>query len=189
MHVVFNVSFYTSGRQFSTVCRRNRAGSSAAGRRCVAVFLPRGRVRQLQGHLDGRSLRIPAQSAAGAECQRNGTPRRAVVSGRSDQRPDRGAREVTSVEDIARRQLGMVVTDKWSLAPDVVGVRLLPAHGERRLNRLPGPVCGCAAGGRQTTPVLHRQRPAGGDRHDRTACAACRGRRLHLMGLRCAESG
>jgi CDP-4-dehydro-6-deoxyglucose reductase len=48
------------------------------------------------------------------------------------------AREVTSVEDIARRQLGMVVTDKWRLAPDVTGLRLLPAHGERRLNRLPG---------------------------------------------------
>ncbi|WP_426701107.1 2Fe-2S iron-sulfur cluster-binding protein [Rhodanobacter sp. Col0626] len=48
------------------------------------------------------------------------------------------AREVTSVEDIARRQLGMVVTDKWPLTPDVTGLRLLPAHGERRLNRLPG---------------------------------------------------
>lgn len=48
------------------------------------------------------------------------------------------AREVTSVEDIARRQLGMVVTDKWPLASDVIGLRLLPAHGERRLNRLPG---------------------------------------------------
>lgn len=48
------------------------------------------------------------------------------------------AREVTSVEDIARRQLGMVVTEKWPLAADVTGVRLLPARGERRLNRLPG---------------------------------------------------
>jgi CDP-4-dehydro-6-deoxyglucose reductase len=48
------------------------------------------------------------------------------------------AREVTSVEDIARRQLGMVVTEKWRLATDVIGLRLLPAHGERRLNRLPG---------------------------------------------------
>jgi CDP-4-dehydro-6-deoxyglucose reductase, E3 len=48
------------------------------------------------------------------------------------------AREVTSVEDIARRQLGMVVTEKWKLAPDVTGLRLLPAHGERHLNRLPG---------------------------------------------------
>jgi CDP-4-dehydro-6-deoxyglucose reductase len=48
------------------------------------------------------------------------------------------AREVTSVEDIARRQLTMVVTEKWRLAADVIGLRLLPAPGERRLNRLPG---------------------------------------------------
>jgi CDP-4-dehydro-6-deoxyglucose reductase len=48
------------------------------------------------------------------------------------------ARPVTSVEDIARRQLGMVVSAKWQLAADVVGVRLLPAAGERRLKRLPG---------------------------------------------------
>ncbi|MEO6799992.1 MAG: 2Fe-2S iron-sulfur cluster-binding protein [Rhodanobacter sp.] len=48
------------------------------------------------------------------------------------------AREVTSVEDIARRQLAMVVTEKWSLAPDVTGLRLLPAPGERPLKRLPG---------------------------------------------------
>ena len=48
------------------------------------------------------------------------------------------AREVTSVEDIARRQLDVVVTEKWLLTPDVIGVRLHPAAGERRLNRLPG---------------------------------------------------
>ncbi len=48
------------------------------------------------------------------------------------------ARPVTSVEDIARRQLGMVVTAKWQLASDVIGVRLLPAAGERRLKRLAG---------------------------------------------------
>lgn len=48
------------------------------------------------------------------------------------------AREVTSVEDIARRQLGVVVAEKWRLAPDVIGLRLMPAPGERRLLRLPG---------------------------------------------------
>jgi len=48
------------------------------------------------------------------------------------------AREVTSVEDIARRQLNVVVSEKWRLAPDVIGLRLLPAPGERRLLRLPG---------------------------------------------------
>ncbi len=48
------------------------------------------------------------------------------------------AREVTSVEDIARRQLSLVVTEKWHLTPDVVGLRLLPAPGERPLKRLAG---------------------------------------------------
>ncbi|MEO8810171.1 MAG: 2Fe-2S iron-sulfur cluster-binding protein [Rhodanobacter sp.] len=48
------------------------------------------------------------------------------------------ARAVTSVEDIARRQLGMVVSEKWRLASDVIGVRLFPAAGERRLKRLAG---------------------------------------------------
>lgn len=48
------------------------------------------------------------------------------------------AREVASVADIARRQLAVVVADKWRLAPDVIGLRLLPGHGERRLRRLPG---------------------------------------------------
>jgi CDP-4-dehydro-6-deoxyglucose reductase, E3 len=48
------------------------------------------------------------------------------------------AREVTSVADIARRQLSVVVTDRWRLAPDVIGLRLLPDAGESRLNWLPG---------------------------------------------------
>ncbi|WP_266170384.1 2Fe-2S iron-sulfur cluster-binding protein [Dyella subtropica] len=48
------------------------------------------------------------------------------------------AREVTSVEDIARRQLDVVVADKRPLAPEVVGLRLRPAPGEARLNWLPG---------------------------------------------------
>ena len=47
-------------------------------------------------------------------------------------------REVPSVEDIVRRQLGMEVVDKWRLASDVIGVRLRPERGERRLRRLPG---------------------------------------------------
>ncbi|WP_243042169.1 2Fe-2S iron-sulfur cluster-binding protein [Dyella sedimenti] len=48
------------------------------------------------------------------------------------------AREVTSVEDIARRQLDVVVSRKWTLAPDVVGVALRPAPGQARLAWLPG---------------------------------------------------
>ncbi|EIL87169.1 2Fe-2S iron-sulfur cluster-binding protein [Rhodanobacter sp. 115] len=48
------------------------------------------------------------------------------------------AREVTSVEDIARRQLRVRVADKWTLAPDVTGLRLLPDEGVPRLRWLPG---------------------------------------------------
>jgi len=48
------------------------------------------------------------------------------------------AREVTSVEDIARRQLAVQVSRKWQLAPDVIGLHLQPAVGEPRLNWLPG---------------------------------------------------
>jgi len=48
------------------------------------------------------------------------------------------AREVTSVEDIARRRLDVVVVDKRLLAPDVIGLRLQPAPGEARLRWLAG---------------------------------------------------
>lgn len=48
------------------------------------------------------------------------------------------AREVTSVEDVARRELEVRVTHKWQLAPDVVGLHLRPAPGEANLIWLPG---------------------------------------------------
>lgn len=48
------------------------------------------------------------------------------------------AREVTSVKDVARRQLDVVVTEKRQLAADVVGLHLQPAPGEMALNWLPG---------------------------------------------------
>ncbi|RDI97267.1 NAD(P)H-flavin reductase [Dyella solisilvae] len=48
------------------------------------------------------------------------------------------AREVTSVEDITRRQLDVVVSRKWMLAPDVIGVELQPVEGQARLQWLPG---------------------------------------------------
>jgi CDP-4-dehydro-6-deoxyglucose reductase len=47
-------------------------------------------------------------------------------------------REVTSVEAIARRQLDVVVSEKWQLASDAVGLHLLPAPGETPLNWVPG---------------------------------------------------
>ncbi|MEO8746285.1 MAG: FAD-binding oxidoreductase [Rhodanobacter sp.] len=39
---------------------------------------------------------------------------------------------------MARRQLDVRVTAKWHLAPDVVGLRLMPGPGEGHLRRLPG---------------------------------------------------
>lgn len=48
------------------------------------------------------------------------------------------AREVTSVEDVARRQLDVIVARKWELAPGVIGLLLQPADGELRLHWLPG---------------------------------------------------
>ena len=48
------------------------------------------------------------------------------------------AREVTSVEDVARRQLDVVVTEKSQLAADVIGLHLQPAPGETALRWLPG---------------------------------------------------
>ncbi|PWK86689.1 2Fe-2S iron-sulfur cluster-binding protein [Fulvimonas soli] len=48
------------------------------------------------------------------------------------------AREVPSVEDVARRRLEVTVAAKWPLAPDVIGLRLQPAPGETRLLWLPG---------------------------------------------------
>jgi CDP-4-dehydro-6-deoxyglucose reductase len=48
------------------------------------------------------------------------------------------AREVASVEDIARRQLDVVVSRKWLLAPDVIGLHLQPVAPDQRLLWLPG---------------------------------------------------
>lgn len=48
------------------------------------------------------------------------------------------AREVTSVEDVARRQVDVEVARKWTLAPDVIGLHLAPAPGQARLQWLPG---------------------------------------------------
>ena len=49
-----------------------------------------------------------------------------------------GAREVTSVEDIARRRLIVAVAAKQPLAPDVTGVTLRAAPGQPPLTWLPG---------------------------------------------------
>jgi CDP-4-dehydro-6-deoxyglucose reductase len=48
------------------------------------------------------------------------------------------AGEAVEVANLTRRQLDVVVHERHALAPDVVGVRLLPAEGERPLHWLPG---------------------------------------------------
>jgi CDP-4-dehydro-6-deoxyglucose reductase len=47
-------------------------------------------------------------------------------------------RELAAVDDMARRQLTVRVAEKQRLAAGVIGLRLLPADGELRLNRLAG---------------------------------------------------
>jgi CDP-4-dehydro-6-deoxyglucose reductase len=48
------------------------------------------------------------------------------------------AREVPSVEDIARRRLVVTVVDRRQLAPEVIGLHLRPVVGELPLKWLPG---------------------------------------------------
>ncbi|MDO1529368.1 2Fe-2S iron-sulfur cluster-binding protein [Fulvimonas sp. R45] len=48
------------------------------------------------------------------------------------------AREVVSVEDVARRRLRVRVAERRALAPDVTGLVLLPQDEEARLRWLPG---------------------------------------------------
>ena len=48
------------------------------------------------------------------------------------------AREIASVEDIVRRTLTVTIVDKRQLAPEVIGLRLMPAPDERPLRHLAG---------------------------------------------------
>jgi CDP-4-dehydro-6-deoxyglucose reductase len=138
MHLVFTVTLKASGRQFSvtngeTVLEAAQRAGVALPYSCRAGVCGSCKAILLEGRCE--------------------YPRNPPLALNADERAHHAvllcqavpvsdllleAREVTSVEDIARRQLGMVVTDKWQLASDVIGLRLLPAHGERRLNRLPG---------------------------------------------------
>ena len=69
------------------------------------------------------------------------------------------AREVASVADIARRQLTMVVVEKWRLTPNVIGLRMQPAPGERRLRRLPGQYLDVLLEGGKRRPFSIANRP------------------------------
>ncbi|OOG49478.1 2Fe-2S iron-sulfur cluster-binding protein [Rhodanobacter sp. C01] len=138
MHLVFNVTLKSSDRQFSvapgeTVLEAAQRAGVALPYSCRAGACGSCKATLLQGHCEYPRNPPLALSASALAHQ-------AVLLCQAVPTSDLllEAREVTSVEDIARRQLGMVVTEKWRLAADVIGLRLLPAHGERRLNRLPG---------------------------------------------------
>ena len=138
MDPVFNVTLKSSGRQFSvaageTVLEAAQRAGVALPYSCRAGVCGSCKATLLQG-LCEYPRNPPLALSASALAHHAVLLCQAVPT--SDLLLE--VREVTSVEDIARRQLCMVVTDKWQLAPDVIGLRLLPAHGERRLNRLPG---------------------------------------------------
>jgi CDP-4-dehydro-6-deoxyglucose reductase len=138
MRLVHTVTLKSSDRQFSvadgeTVLEAAQRAGVALPYSCRSGVCGSCKATLLQGHCE-YPRNPPLALSASALAHRAVLLCQAVPT--SDLLLE--AREVTSVEDIARRQLGMVVTDKWQLAADVTGLRLLPAHGERRLNRLPG---------------------------------------------------
>jgi CDP-4-dehydro-6-deoxyglucose reductase len=135
---VFKVTLKTSGRQFSvaageTVLEAAQRAGVALPYSCRAGVCGSCKATLLEGRCEyprNPPLALNAEDQA----------QHAVLLCQAAPTTDLllEAREVTSVEDIARRQLVMVVTEKWPLAPDVTGLRLLPARGERGLKRLPG---------------------------------------------------
>lgn len=138
MHLVFTVTLKSSGRRFSvapgeTVLEAAQRAGVALPYSCRAGVCGSCKAILLEGRCD-YPRNPPRALDAGALAQHAVLLCQAVPA--SDLLLE--AREVPSVEDIARRQLDMVVAEKWRLANEVIGLRLLPAHGERRLKRLPG---------------------------------------------------
>jgi CDP-4-dehydro-6-deoxyglucose reductase len=135
---VFTVTLKQSGRHFpveagETVLEAAQRAGIALPYSCRAGVCGSCKAILLQGHCDyprnpplALSGTAPAQHAV-LLCQ--AVPRDDLLI---------AAREVTSVEDIARRRIDVQVVDKRVLAPDVIGLRLQPAQGEPRLNWLPG---------------------------------------------------
>ena len=135
---VFIVTLNSSGRHFDvapgeTVLEAAQRAGIALPYSCRAGVCGSCKATLLQGHCE--YPRNPPLALSGSPpAQRAVLLCQAVPV--SDLRIE--AREVPSVEDIARRRLQVVVTEKRTLAPDVTGLRLLPAPGELRLNWLPG---------------------------------------------------
>jgi CDP-4-dehydro-6-deoxyglucose reductase len=138
MHLVFTVTLKSTGRQFpvaagETVLEAAQRAGVALPYSCRAGVCGSCKATLLEGRCE-YPRNPPLALNASALAQHAVLLCQAVAA--SDLLLE--AREVASVEDIARRQLGVVVVDKWRLTPDVVGLRLRPDRGERRLRRLPG---------------------------------------------------
>jgi CDP-4-dehydro-6-deoxyglucose reductase, E3 len=138
MRPVFNVTIQSSGRHFpvapgETVLEAAQRAGIALPYSCRAGVCGSCKATLLGGHCEyprnppvALSGTSPSQHAI-LLCQAVPTENLLIE-----------AREVTSVEDIARRQLDVVVAGKRMLAPDVIGLRLRPTEGQPRLQWLPG---------------------------------------------------
>jgi len=135
---VFTVTLKSSGRRFpvdpgETVLEAAQRAGIALPYSCRAGVCGSCKATLLEGHCS--YPRNPPLALSG-------TPpgQHAVLLCQAVPRDDLviEAREVTSVEDFARRRLNVVVVEKRPLAPDVIGLRMQPAPGEASLNWLPG---------------------------------------------------
>lgn len=138
MHLVFTVTLKTSGRRFpvapgETVLEAAQRAGIALPYSCRAGVCGSCKATLLEGRCEYPRNPPLALSASARS-------RHAVLLCQAVPASDLllEAREVTSVEDIARRQIDVEVVEKWHLTPDVIGLRLKPGPGEPRLNWLPG---------------------------------------------------
>ena len=134
---VFTVTLKQSGRVFpvdenQTVLEAAQRAGIALPYSCRAGVCGSCRATLLEGHCD--YPRNPPVALAGTRASQAILLCQAVP--RSDLLIE--AREIASIEDIARRQLDVVVTEKRRLAPDVIGLHLQPSPGETPLVWLPG---------------------------------------------------
>ena len=138
MRPVFTVTIQSSGRHFpiepgETVLEAAQRAGIALPYSCRAGVCGSCKATLLEGHCSyPRNPPVALSGVAPAQhaillCQAVPTSDLLIE-----------AREVTSVEDIVRRQLDVVVSRKWMLAPDVIGVQLKPAVSQNRLQWLPG---------------------------------------------------
>ncbi|WP_130619221.1 2Fe-2S iron-sulfur cluster-binding protein [Dyella amyloliquefaciens] len=138
MHHVSKVIIQSTGRHFpaapgETVLEAAQRAGIALPYSCRAGVCGSCKATLIEGHCD--YPRNPPLALSGVAPSQH-----AILLCQAVPRGDLviEAREVTSVEDIARRELDVVVARKWILAPDVIGLHLKPASDEVRLNWLPG---------------------------------------------------